>query len=141
MSGYRPQNRGNRTAARSGAAVSRRLRSAGVNLSPSGNKHKRPGIFVTGRNEFISIYVDLDANEEDTREVTDHIADVVRSWGMDPTVTITMHGSEATGRITFQYGEIPARNDFGLPVRHVKTGEIVGYLTKDKFTPIEDVPK
>ncbi|MFG2228046.1 hypothetical protein [Streptomyces sp. NPDC048644] len=33
------------------------------------------------------------------------------------------------------------QNDLGQPVHHVRTGELVGYLTDDKFTPIEEVER
>ncbi|MFD7605137.1 hypothetical protein ACFWAN_32440 [Streptomyces mirabilis] len=31
--------------------------------------------------------------------------------------------------------------DYGRPVRHVETGEVVGYWTPEKFTPIEEVQR
>ncbi|PPS89576.1 hypothetical protein [Streptomyces sp. MH60] len=90
MSGYRPQNRGNKKELRLGPGVTRRLKAAGVNVSPNAAKHTRYGIFVSARGEYISVYVDL-GGEDAVREAAQEIARIVTSWGLAPEISEMTH--------------------------------------------------
>lgn len=59
MAGYTPQNRGNKTTNRTGPNVSRKLRAAGWNISPSARKYREKGIFVSAGGNHVWILVDL----------------------------------------------------------------------------------
>lgn len=100
MSGYRPRNRGNKSGLRVGPGVARRLRQAGINISPAAAKHHREGIFVSARELDISVLVDL-GDPQKTRASAKDVVRVVTSWGLEPStrehthddggVTITVH--------------------------------------------------
>lgn len=79
MTGILPRNRGNRSANRVGATVSRRLRAADWNVSPSARKHKADGIFVSGRGTSVSVLVDL-GDEARNFKVAQGIAATVVVW-------------------------------------------------------------
>lgn len=121
--------------------MARRLRSAGINVAPSNNKHKRPGVYVTGRAEHVTVLVDLDKGEVETQEIVSAIVDIVISWGITPETTIAVHEAEAVGRVIFTYQVTPPKNTLGKPVHHTRTGKLVGYLTNGKFVPVEGEPK
>jgi hypothetical protein len=75
--GATPANSGNRKTNRTGAVVSRRLRRDGFNISPSANRHVRPGMYVRAAGDVVSILVDLvDAHQdhEAAHELASHIA-------------------------------------------------------------------
>lgn len=59
MAGYQPKNRGNRSTNRVGATVSRRLRAADWNISPSARKYKADGMFVTGHGDSVTVLMDF----------------------------------------------------------------------------------
>ncbi|MGW3571641.1 hypothetical protein ACWDSL_48545 [Streptomyces sp. NPDC000941] len=90
MAGLLPQNSGNRSAQRFGPIVSRRLRTAGFNISPAAARHKRDGVFVRAAGNYISVLVDIPA---DASEVAEEIAAAVRTWGMEPEVTVSDGGA------------------------------------------------
>lgn len=79
MAGYRPANNGNRTTNRIGATVSRRLREANVNISPSARQHRNPGTFVSATGDLVSVFVDTDLDARNER-IADTIKDVVATW-------------------------------------------------------------
>jgi len=83
MSGYRPQNSGNRSAQRLGPTISRRLRAAGWNVSPAARKHKADGIYVSAMGDFISVLVDLGGRSAGEAQA---LAETVRGWGCVPQV-------------------------------------------------------
>lgn len=57
MAGALPKNNGNKTANRIGATVSRRLRSAGIRVSPAADRYRREGTFVAARGDLVSVLV------------------------------------------------------------------------------------
>lgn len=104
MSGYRPQNRGNRASLRIGPGVTRRLRQAGINVSPAAAKFQREGIFVSAQGLFVSVYIDL-GNHERVRGSSQDVARAVSSWGITPTVTEKVHEEDGglTATVAFTY--------------------------------------
>lgn len=103
MAGYRPQNRGNKSASRVGPGVTRRLKAAGINVSPAAAKYSREGIFVSARGFWVSVYIDLPAEAEETAQT---IAGIVTSWGLTPAIRKTVHGDGGlTATVTFDYPE------------------------------------
>jgi hypothetical protein len=94
MPGYRPANRGNRTPNRVGTVVSRRLRAAGVNVSPSARKYRCPGIFVSTMGSYTSIMIDL-LNDAQNDAAADDILSVIRD--MVQVVDPYLSGRENSG--------------------------------------------
>lgn len=82
MAGITPQNRGNKSATRTGATVSRKLRAMGWNISPAARKYKAEGIFVSAQGDYVSILVDL-GNAAKNREIAAQLrAEIEASpWG------------------------------------------------------------
>lgn len=80
MSSSLMQNRGNKTTARLGAAVSRKLRTAGWNISPNARKYNYDGIFVSAQGTSISVMVDLGVLAKNI-ETAAQIAATLKSWG------------------------------------------------------------
>lgn len=91
MSGYRPQNQGNRSALRVGPKVSQRLKAAGVNVSPAARRYGHEGIFVAARGFSISVLVDFGIHHQKGRDAAKMIADIVRSWGLKPEMDEALH--------------------------------------------------
>lgn len=91
MPGYRPQNRGNKSALRVGSVVSRRLRRAGINVSPAASRYKREGIFVAAQGLTASVFVDFGVRHQSARSAARNIADIVTSWGLKPKVTESLN--------------------------------------------------
>ena len=83
MAGVVPQNRGNRSATRIGSAMSRKLRTAGWNISPSGRKHKHEGIFVSAQGDHVSILVDLGYYGKNVHTADLIFSDIIK-WGCVP---------------------------------------------------------
>lgn len=79
MAGYRPKNRGNRSTNRVGATVSRRLRAADWNVSPSARKYKADGMFVTGHGDSVTVLMDFGVAAKNQR-VAEGVAATVRGW-------------------------------------------------------------
>jgi hypothetical protein len=79
MAGVLPRNRGNRSTNRVGATVSRRLRAAGWNVSPSARKYKHAGMFVTGHGDSVTVLVDFELDAKNKR-VADGVAAEMRGW-------------------------------------------------------------
>ncbi len=79
MAGYLPQNRGNRSTNRVGAAVSRRLRTADWNISPTNLKYKADGMFVTGNGDSVTVLVDFGIKSKN-RDVAEGVAATVCTW-------------------------------------------------------------
>lgn len=79
MAGALPRNRGNRSANRVGATVSRRLRAADWNVSPSAHKYKRDGMFVTGRGDRVTVLLDFGIESKNLR-LAEGVAATVRGW-------------------------------------------------------------
>lgn len=104
MAGYLSQNKGNRSNTRFGSAASRRLRSAGYNISPAARRHRHDGIFVAGRGDYISVLVDLPGTDRCAR-AAEEIAATVRSWGMTPEVTVS---KDSCAWVRFPYRVAPA---------------------------------
>ncbi|RPJ36973.1 MAG: hypothetical protein EHM35_07185, partial [Planctomycetaceae bacterium] len=59
MGGYRPKNRGNKSSSRTGVVISRRLRSAGWNVSSAERRFTSNGIFVSAQRDSVGIMIDL----------------------------------------------------------------------------------
>lgn len=85
MAGSLPRNRGNRSTARVGSAVSRKLRTAGFNVSPSARRHRYNGLFVSGKDRMATILVDLGVPAKNERTAHEIIGEVM-GW---PTVEST----------------------------------------------------
>ena len=79
MAGALPRNRGNRSANRIGATVSRRLRAANWNISPAGRRYKEPGMFVSAQECDVSVLVDFELASKNLR-VAAQIVDTVNGW-------------------------------------------------------------
>jgi hypothetical protein len=116
------------------------LKKASFRVSPADNRHKKSGITVRAAGTFASIHVDLPILRGELEKLTKEIADVVTGWGMSPESQIREYddGGEA-GVICFTYKT--GTRELGKPVYHEKTRKLVGFLSKTKFTSIEDVPK
>lgn len=69
---------GNKTPNRTGPVVSRRLRAAGFNISPSAARNVRDGITVAARGDMISVLIDLPGANRS--EIARDIATVAASW-------------------------------------------------------------
>ncbi len=83
MAGYLPKNRGNRSTNRVGATVSRRLRAADWNVSPTNRKYKSDGMFVSGYGDTVSILIDFGSDSKN-QEVAEGVTDTVCSWDQVP---------------------------------------------------------
>jgi hypothetical protein len=66
-------------ASNTGATVSRRLRAAGFNVSPSARRHRFNGLFVSGRGSRVTITIDLGVPSENDR-VACELLDAVDGW-------------------------------------------------------------
>lgn len=108
MSGYRPQNRGNKTTARTGPVVTRRLKAAGINVSPAANKYNREGVYVSARGQHVSVFIDL-PGEDNVTAVADEVVKAVTSWGIPADRRLTRHDIDGghTATVTFTYKENP----------------------------------
>lgn len=84
MAGISPKNRGNRSADRTGQIVSRRLRKAGYNISPSDRRNKADGTFVRGAHGFVSILIDM-GGDGSNQLVQDDLCEYLRGvdWAED----------------------------------------------------------
>jgi hypothetical protein len=100
MAGALPRNRGNRSTNRVGATVSRRLRAAGWNVSPSARRNKHYGLFVKATGDYVSVMVDtsLDARNE---EAANGIRDLVTTWPQVTDAKVTEDGGVRWVRFTY----------------------------------------
>lgn len=87
MAGFRPSNNGNRSTNRVGATVSRRLRAAGWNVSPSARKFQADGMFVTGHGDSFSVLVDFGLNAKNLR-VANGVAAEIGTWAQAADVEV-----------------------------------------------------
>ena len=87
MAGALPRNRGNRSTNRVGATVSRRLRAADWNVSPSARKYKADDMFVTGHGDSFTVLVDFGLATKNTR-VAAGVADELRTWTQTGDITV-----------------------------------------------------
>jgi hypothetical protein len=101
MAGRRPQNSGNRSSLRFGPIVSRRLKAAGFNISPSARRYTAAGIFVRANENRVSVTVDTGSNAV---EIATEIAAEVASWGFVAMVTKNEHEGEHWATVRFTYG-------------------------------------
>lgn len=79
MAGALPANRGNRSSNRVGATVSRRLRAAGFNVSPSARCWTDNGMFVRGVDGRATITVDFGIPVKNDRVVCE-LLDELFTW-------------------------------------------------------------
>ncbi len=79
MAGALPRNGGNKSANRVGPTVSRRLRAAGWNVSPAARKFKHDGMFVSARDNFVTVLLDLGIEFKNKRYAGD-VEATVRTW-------------------------------------------------------------
>lgn len=79
MAGSLPQNRGNRSAHRTGATVSRRLRTAGFNLVSPDRRHITQCATVRGAGDYFSVLVDYGLTGKNERVSLD-IALTLEGW-------------------------------------------------------------
>ena len=115
MAGYRAQNRGNRSATRIGPVVARRLKKAGINVSPAANKGRREGIFVAARDAHVSVTIDLDVSESSISEYASEIAAVVTSWGLTPKISVRKLESGFIGSVHFTHPLPVPKDSASLP--------------------------
>jgi hypothetical protein len=95
MSGARPAP-GNRSSARFGANLSRRLRAAGYNIMPSARKHKADGVTVSGAgNDFASVLIDIRGAARRTA-LADEMTELIEAWGFRVN-RVDYEGHEMTG--------------------------------------------
>lgn len=106
MPGALPRNSGNKSPNRAGTTVSRRLRHAGWNISPSARRYRYSGIFVAGRGDHVSVLVDSGVDARNAT-VAEEIRAVVRTWPQAGDVTITAADSGAAF-VRFTYGRTSA---------------------------------
>lgn len=92
---------GNKSSNRIGPAVSRRLRAAGFNISPSASRNVRDGITVAVRGDMVSVLVDLPGTARS--EIARDIAAVAATWPQAGTVETREPGNGATF-VRFVYG-------------------------------------
>lgn len=78
MTGSLRRNSGNKSANRVGPVVSRRLRAAGFNISPSAARNVRDGITVAARGDCVSVLVDLPGTVRSV--IAQEIAAAVAAW-------------------------------------------------------------
>lgn len=94
MAGALPQNRGNRSTNRTGTTVSRRLRAAGWNVSPSARKYKADGMFVTGFEDSATVLLDFGVASKNMR-LADEVAAEIQTWPQAFDVRIEAAGDGA----------------------------------------------
>jgi hypothetical protein len=87
MAGYRPKNRGNRSTNRVGSTVSRRLRAAGWNISPSARKYKADGMFVTGHGDSVTVLVDFGLADRNMK-ATEGVSAELANWAQTGPVSV-----------------------------------------------------
>lgn len=87
MAGALPRNRGNRSTNRVGSTVSRRLRAANWNVSPSARKYKADGMFVTGHGDSVTVLVDFGLADKNMR-VTEGVSTELASWAQTGPVSV-----------------------------------------------------
>jgi hypothetical protein len=102
MSGYLPQNRGNKTVHRTGSTVSRRLRAAGFNISPSARKHLYSGMFVSAAEDYASVLFDL-GDEMRNREASAEVYQLVGTWERVSRLDVSVL-EDGRARVTFILG-------------------------------------
>lgn len=73
-------NRGNKNTDRTGTTVSRKLRAAGWNISPSARKYSYPGIYVSAQGASVTILVDLSSSAENYRVAMAMSGELI-GWG------------------------------------------------------------
>lgn len=103
MAGYLPQNRGNKSASRPGPLVSRKLRAAGWNVSPSARRHDFDGIFVSAQGDSVSVWVRLGSPERNA-SVALSIELELSVWGQVGNVHRTQSGFTDTHFVHMTYG-------------------------------------
>lgn len=101
MAGKLPQNRGNKTTSRVGTTMSRKLRAAGWNISPSARKHRYDGIFVSAQGDHVCILVDLGVDQRN-REGARQMAAQLVGWDCVPDV-VRVSESPETGACFIQF--------------------------------------
>lgn len=99
MAGALPRNGGNKSANRVGPVVSRRLRAAGFNISPSVVRNVRDGITVAARGDSVSVLVDLPGTCR--AEIARDMAAVVATWPQADGVRVSEGGAVF---VRFTYG-------------------------------------
>lgn len=110
MSGFVPRNRGNKGSNRTGVTVSRRLRAAGWNISPSGRKYKSEGIFVSAGCNLVTVLFDLGIDAKNAR-LARKMADELEGLGWAVDVQVTLPEGTGAAFIHFEYRKeaAPAR--------------------------------
>lgn len=101
MAGFRPANNGNRSTNRVGATVSRRLRAADWNVSPSARKHMHHGMFVTGMGDYVSVMMDFGIDAKNER-VAAGVLQTVSTWAQVSGAEIT--SDDGVFWVRFSYG-------------------------------------
>ena len=103
MSSNLSKNTGNQTQARAGAAVSRKLRAMGWNISPAGRKYRYDGIYVSAGASLVTVLIDLGIAAKNQR-VCQTLAEELAGQGW-ATGMSTTYPTEATGAafIHFEY--------------------------------------
>lgn len=86
MAGALPRNGGNKSAIRVGPTVSRRLRAADFNVSPSARRYKADALTVAARGYHISILVDLGLATKNSR-VANEIRHELATWPQASQIT------------------------------------------------------
>lgn len=102
MAGALPRNGGNKTANRVGSAVSRRLRAAGWNISPSARKYKADGMFVSAAGDNVTVLLDFGLASKNKR-YAGGVEATVRPWAETGDVDITVLEDGAVF-VRFTYG-------------------------------------
>lgn len=104
MAGYVTRG-GNRSSHRAGATVSRRLRTAGLNVMGSDRRHKADGMTVSGIESCASILVDYGIPAKNDR-VADMVLDEILSWPQVDADEISIDITE-WGAVRFFFEYIP----------------------------------
>lgn len=95
-------NRGNKNTDRTGVTVSRKLRAAGWNISPSARKYSYPGIYVSAQGASVTILVDLASSTQNYQVALD-LAGELTGWGGAASVIRVSNSAAGARFVRFTY--------------------------------------
>ncbi|AMD42811.1 hypothetical protein SEA_XKCD426_70 [Streptomyces phage Xkcd426] len=106
MAGALPRNRGNRSANRTGATVSRRLRAADHNVVSPDRRHKSFCMTVRAAGDHVSVLVDYGIPSKNQR-VAEDVAATLRGWSQVSDLDVSPIVDDAEGAVFVRFTYTP----------------------------------
>lgn len=137
MAGYRPANRGNRSANRTGATVSRMLRAAGHNVISPDRRHVNQCMTVRAVGDHVSVLIDYGYFEKNARVAAD-IEATISTWPQTSDIESRKPEGDTCVYLTFTYtpkSQLTTKKEETMTEQQTATTpEVVSMITGDTTT-------